>query len=106
MKPAPKPALPPRGVAVLEEDLEHTGDLLDLLHALNDSHAGVSQLDELIARIPVLAARVLARAPKTVREDGDVGRALVLVGNKGLEGILFQLLEDLTVFKSELMDKK
>lgn len=82
---------------------EHFEDLTkiqDLLRALNDPYANIGKL---VGGIGVLAARCVSRAqassPKL--EIKSIDHALTLIGNKGLESELFQLLEDLTILKSE-----
>lgn len=82
---------------------EHFQDLPkihELLTALNDPYANIGKL---VARISVLAARCVLRAqansPKL--EIKSIDHALTLVGNKGLESELLQLLEDLTILKAD-----
>ena len=85
-------------------DLELLPDIHALLHGLNDAYAGGAKVQQLIEKIPVLAARCVRRARKRFPAKGDVslGEALTLIGNIGLESELLQLLEDLTMLRSEL----
>lgn len=71
-----------------------------LLTALNDPYANIGKL---VGGIGVLAARCVARAQASSAklEVKSVDHALTLIGNKGLESELLQLLEDLTVLKAE-----
>lgn len=85
---------------VRPEHLKDLPKIQQLLQALNDPYANITRL---VDSIPVLASRCVARAaarsPKLVINSTD--HALTLIGNKGLEAELLQLLEDLTVLKSE-----
>lgn len=87
-----------------ESDLSVLGDIQDLLRALNDAYAGGSRVEALIEKVPILRARILRRARKRspAKYDCSLGEALTLVGNIGLESELLQLLEDLTILRSEL----
>lgn len=82
------------------EHLKDLGKIQELLQALNDPYANIGKL---VTGIPVLAARCAQRAqsrsPKL--EVNSIDHALTLIGNKGLEAELLQLLEDLTILKSE-----
>jgi HD-like signal output (HDOD) protein len=86
--------------------LKHLSELpkiMELLSALNDPFAGGKNVGKLVTNIPVLAARVVERALSQARkkEIYSVDQALNMVGNRGLESELLQLLEDLTIKKSE-----
>jgi hypothetical protein len=89
---------------VSASDLTRLADLHALLFALDDPTAALGQVAELCQRLPVLESRilVLARKGNTSRRTLDLRTALSLVGNRGLERVLLELLEDLTVLKSEL----
>jgi HD-like signal output (HDOD) protein len=91
--------------------LKHLSELpriMELLHALNDPMAGGKNVGKLVTKIPVLAARLvdkaLARSRK--KEIYSVDQAINLLGNRGLESELLELLEDLTVKKSEAEDPR
>lgn len=86
--------------------LKHLAEIpkiMELLSALNDPFAGGKNVGKLVTKIPVLAARVVERALSQARkkEIYSVDQALNMVGNRGLESELLQLLEDLTIKKSE-----
>jgi len=84
---------------VAVEHLKDLGKIHDLLTALNDPYANIGRL---VAAIPVLAARCVARAIQRSKTDiNSIDHALTLIGNKGLESELLTLLEDLTVLKAE-----
>ena len=93
--------------AVEESDLSELGDIHELLRALNDAHAGAARIEALVDKVAVLRARCLRRAHKRApsKIDCTLKEALTLIGNIGLESELLQLLEDLTVLRSELDDK-
>ena len=76
--------------------------------ALNDPSAGVHQLKEYCQRLPSLAARIVAAASlnRLARSDIDIGYALAVVGNRGLEEVLLQYLEDLTILKTDLEETR
>src|SRR5262249_8812279 len=82
------------------EHLQDLSKIQALLQALNDPYAHIAKL---VAGIPLLAARcvqrALVRSPKL--EVLSIDHALTLIGNKGLESELLQVLEDLTVLKAE-----
>ena len=101
-------ASPTPDTAVKPEDLGHLPALHGILAALNDPGAGVSQLRDLCIELPSLAARIMehARAMAPHHEVRDVGYALAILGNKGLEQVLLPYLEDLTVLKTDLEDEK
>ncbi|MFO7178162.1 MAG: hypothetical protein DIU78_005620 [Pseudomonadota bacterium] len=86
------------------DHLDQIGPIHELLHALNDPCASASRLTQLVARIPLLAMRcvhaALVRRPSP--RGASLNQALALLGNRGLERELLQVLEDLTVLRSEL----
>ncbi|MCA9627667.1 MAG: hypothetical protein KC766_08380 [Myxococcales bacterium] len=87
-------------------DLEHLPEIKALLLSLNDAFASGPALEALIRSIPVLSMRVI-RSALWKRDDLDrcsLGYALALIGNRGLEDTLMQLLEDLTELKHDLED--
>lgn len=89
--------------------IKHLSDLpkiMELLSALNDPMAGGKNVGKLVTKIPVLAARVVERALSQARkkEIYSVDQALNMIGNRGLESEMLQLLEDLTIKKSEAED--
>lgn len=99
------------GLTVDPEEIKvqpkHLGDLdriHDLLRAMNDPYAGQRNIGALVAQIPILAARCVhrARSRSTKVEINSVEHAIALIGNRGLEAELLDLLEDLTIAKSKL----
>jgi hypothetical protein len=98
----------PNECKVTVKHLTELPKILELLSALNDPFAGGKNVGKLVTRIPVLAARVVERALTQARkkEVYSVDQALNMVGNRGLESELLQLLEDLTIKKSESEDPR
>jgi hypothetical protein len=92
----------PLGCEVTESDLEHIERFLVLLRTLDDPLASRDILARSVNDIPVLAARCLARASNPTRTVKRLPDALSILGNFGLERILFELLEDLTILKSDV----
>ncbi|HEX4336998.1 MAG TPA: hypothetical protein VH062_13865 [Polyangiaceae bacterium] len=94
--------------AVIEEDLKVLDQIHSLLRALNDAYAGGPRVGQLVANVPVLAARCLRRARKRypAKANCTLFEAMTLIGNLGLESELFQLLEDLTVLSSDVGARK
>lgn len=91
--------------------LKHLSELpkiTELLQALNDPMAGGKNVGKLVSKIPVLAARLVERALSQARkkEIYSVDQALNMIGNRGLESELLQLLEDLTIKKAEAEDPR
>jgi HD-like signal output (HDOD) protein len=86
--------------------IKHLSELpkiMELLSALNDPLAGGKNVGKLVAKIPVLSARIVERALSQARkkEIYSLDQALNMVGNRGLESELLSLLEDLTIKKAE-----
>jgi hypothetical protein len=91
--------------------LKHLSELpkiMELLQTLNDPMAGGKNLGKLVTKIPVLAARLVDRALSQSRkkEISSVDQAINMIGNRGLETELMNLLEDLTIKKSEAEDPR
>jgi HD-like signal output (HDOD) protein len=91
----------PTSCDVRIEDLEHLGALHNLLAALNDQYASVSKLAMLTSQQPVLTARVMKHAKNRSNSVDTLNAALQLIGNRGLEKVLLEYLEDLTTLKAE-----
>lgn len=91
---------------VTKEDLTRLGQVNELLTLLNDPYIGPFKLKECIEKLPALAARCRREAalhrPKS--EVEQIERALNVLGNRGIEKVLLELLEDMTILKSELED--
>jgi len=97
---------PPDECEVGEEDLQHLQRVHDLLSALNDPYVSRRKIEMLTSSSKVLTARVLRHARARQRSIDSLGAALTLVGNRGLETVLLQFLEDLTIYKGELEASK
>ncbi|HLV68323.1 MAG TPA: hypothetical protein VKY73_21045 [Polyangiaceae bacterium] len=86
------------------EHLDQIGPIHTLLAELNDPCASASRLTLLVAQIPLLALRcvhaLLVRRPAL--RGATLSQALSLLGNRGLERELLQVLEDLTVLRAEV----
>jgi hypothetical protein len=96
----------PSDVQASKEHLVELGPIHELLKALNDPCCSASKVTLLVAQIPLLAHRcvqaVLARRP--TQRSATLSQAVALLGNRGLETVLLQVLEDLTILRSELED--
>ena len=92
------------GCDVHASDLDDLGKIHELLRVLNDPVAARRNVATLVGSIPVLSARCVRRAsgPNPQDDEMTLDRALVLMGNRGLESELLQLLEDLTILKADL----
>jgi hypothetical protein len=93
---------------VTVEDLARIGALQSLLATLNDPRAGADVLARHIAAMPVLKARVEDRFRQhhpNFRKHG-LAQQIALLGNRMLEGILLELLEDLVILHSEVEPSK
>lgn len=99
---------PPPIVDPQPEDLNHLASLHGLLLALNDPAAGVPQLKEFCGRLPSLGNRLIlaAELARPGRDEIDLGYALALLGNRGLGDVLLQYLEDLTILKADLEERR
>jgi hypothetical protein len=93
---------------VRPEDLNRLDQVKDLLGLLNDPYVGPFKLKECVESIPVFAARCRREAAlhRPRNEVENVERALNVLGNRGVEKVLFELLEDMTILHAELEDKK
>jgi hypothetical protein len=93
---------------VTEDDLGRIGALQSLLSTLNDPRAGADVLARHIAAIPVLKARVESRFRQhhpNFRKHG-LAQQIALLGNRLLEGILLELLEDLVMLHCDVEPAK
>ena len=97
---------PPDECAVGQEDLAQLGRLHDLLTALNDPYVSRRKIEMLTSYSKVLTARVMRHARARQRSIDSLGAALTLIGNHGLETVLLQFLEDLTIYKGEVEAKE
>ena len=98
-------SIPPRGAPrllrteVSVSDLQHLDVLRRILGVLEEPAAGARALAQLIDEMPVLAARLSEHAMTTTEATTEA--ELAFVGNRRLEAVLFELLEDLTVLSAE-----
>src|SRR3982751_6914375 len=85
-------------------DLKRLDAVHRLLEALRDPYASNDLLEHRVSHIPVLAARIVRHARRAApsRTINSLGSALAVVGNRGLEAVLLELLEDLTVLRADV----
>lgn len=88
------------------DDLKRLSQVQELLTLLNDPYIGPYKLADCIEGLPVLAARCRREAAlhRPRNEVESIERALNVLGNRGIEKVLLELLEDMTIFKSEFED--
>jgi hypothetical protein len=89
---------------VAAADLGRIDQISALLSTLNDPRAGADALARHLSAIPVLQARIAARfaADYPNRKNHGIAQQIALLGNRVLEGILFELLEDIVTLHSEV----
>jgi hypothetical protein len=87
-----------------KDDLKRLDQVKELLTLLNDPYAGPYKLVDCIEGLSVLAARCRREAAlhRPRSEVENIERALNVLGNRGIEKVLLELLEDMTILKSEL----
>jgi hypothetical protein len=98
----PGPARDPSCVTVA--DLGRIDQISALLSTLNDPSAGADALARHVQAIPVLRERVARRFARRTTGHGakaDVAAQIALLGNRVLEGVLLELLEDIVALHSE-----
>ena len=88
-------------------DLKRLDLVRDMLQLLNDPYVGPFKLSDIVEHFPVFAARCRREAAlfRPRREVENIERALNVIGNRGIEKVLLELLEDLTILKSDLEGK-
>jgi hypothetical protein len=93
----------PADIKVQAKHLGELDKIHDLLRALNDPYAS-KNIGTLVGKIQILAARCVHRAASRSSkiEINSLDHAINLIGNRGLESELLDLLEDLTMLKSKL----
>lgn len=93
----------PAEIKVQAKHLDELDKIHELLRALNDPYAS-KNIGTLVGKIKILALRCIHRAASrsTKIEISSLDHAINLIGNRGLESELFDLLEDLTMLKSKL----
>ena len=94
----------PADTKVQPKHLKDLDKIHELLRALNDPYAAGKNVGNLVGKIPILVARCIHRAASRSSkiEINSLDHAITLIGNRGLESELFDLLEDLTMLKSKL----
>ena len=94
----------PADIKVQPKHLKDLDKIHELLRALNDPYAAGKNIGNLVGKIPILVARCVHRAASRSSkiEINSIDHAITLIGNRGLESVLFDLLEDLTMLKSKL----
>lgn len=105
--PKRRPSARPLRVLVAAEDLEKLDVLHELLATLNDPRASATQIARSIGRHPVLEARVLlaGQTEDNPKRRPRLPEQLARLGNREVEAILLQLLEDLTELDAELKEQ-
>ena len=93
----------PADIKVQAKHLGELDKIHELLRALNDPYAS-KNIGTLVSKIQILKLRCIHRAASrsTKTEINSLDHAITLIGNRGLESELFDLLEDLTMLKSKL----
>jgi len=89
---------------VQKQDLASLDAVQALLSALNDPYVSTQQVGGLVEDIRVLQARCIRRAMQAsdMEQTPSLVEALALIGNKGLEVELLNVLEDLTILSAEM----
>jgi hypothetical protein len=96
---------PPDSACIVSAaDLKRLDAIHQLLEALRDPLASSKLVEHRVKQIPVLTARMIrfARTEAPARNITTLAGALGTVGNRGLEKVLLELLEDLTVLRADL----
>lgn len=98
---APTPEADPTQVRAT--DIERIDVLQELLLTLNDPAASARAIAQHVEQYPVLRARiaVLYRRRYGDRQLPRTAAQIATLGNRELEGVLFQLLEDIVTLHSE-----
>ncbi len=95
-------------LVVSAADVERLDVLQSILTTLNDPRASAAALARDAERFPVLAARIGARYRARVSGSHAprLAEQIVRLGNRELEAILLELLEDVVIVGSELAEKR
>ena len=101
-------ATPGDPTEVTVADLGRISVVQSILKTLNDPRAGADVLARQIAAIPVLKVRVARRFVQhhPNRALPEIAQQIALLGNRMVESILFELLEDLVMLHSEVEPSK
>jgi len=81
---------------VTAEDLRYIGEISALLQTLNDPRASAAALARHVDKVPVLKVRIQRRYMRvfTRKTFPETAQQIALLGNRELEGVLLELLED------------
>ncbi len=84
---------------VTADDLKHIGEISALLQTLNDPRASAAALARHVDKVPVLKVRIQRRYLRVFMRQAfpDTAQQIALLGNRELEGVLLELLEDVVV---------
>lgn len=93
---------------VTHADLARIDTISSLLGTLNDPRAGADVLARHVSDIPALKARISRRFLRANPELTRHGLAqqIAILGNRVIEGILLELLEDVVTLHSDLQQTK
>lgn len=96
--------VPDSACRVSAGDLKRLEAIHQLLEALRDPLASSKLVEHRVKQIPVLSSRMIRFAQRghPARGITTLAGALGIVGNRGLETVLLELLEDLTVLRADL----
>ena len=100
--------IPEDPTRVTVPDLARIGAIQSLLSTLNDPRAGADVLARHITGVPVLKARVESRFMQQYPNfrKHALAQQIALLGNRVLEGLLLELLEDLITLHSDVEPSK
>ncbi len=87
-------------------DLGRIDQISALLRTLNDPSAGAVALAKHVETIPVLKERIAIRFARRATAHGrvDTAQQIARLGNRVLESILLELLEDIVALHSETQE--
>jgi hypothetical protein len=86
---------------VCASDLQYLDVVRRILSVLHEPAAGAGALAQLVDEMPVLAARLGERLVQHPEATTTTEEELAFLGNRRLEAVLFELLEDLTVLSAD-----
>jgi hypothetical protein len=89
---------------VRAEHLDRMPLVKDILTELNDPYAASHRLAQLIAQLPPLEARCRreAKLKRAASADANLEYVLNIIGVRGIEVVLMDILEELTILNAEL----
>ena len=106
--PSVRPSKPPSGedLRVAPVDVERIDILQALLLTLNDPRASAGELVRHIQQSRVLSMRIDARFRQRYanREAPKLAEQIAILGNRELESVLMELLEDIVALHSQMKD--